>query len=323
MAIKKVEISPKTIIFTVLFLISLALIWFIKDIIVLFFICLILMEAINPTIVHLERFKIPRFVATVLMYLLIITAIVLAFAGIIPILVEQTTGLIKILPNLIQNTSFLGIPTIDLSSQLKILETLPTNIANTALSIVSNVFSSIVILMITFYLILERKNLGTYSTRYFGESVGEKIKRIIDDLEVRVGNWVNAELLLMLLISILSFIGYSILGLKYAVPLALIAGLLEIVPTIGPIIAVILASIIGFTVSPTVGLLTILVGTIIQQLENSMIVPKIMKETCNINPVITILLLMVGARLGGVAGAILAVPIYMTVEVIINVIKKP
>lgn len=323
MKIKKVEISPKTIIFTVLFLIALAVLWNIKSIIILFFVCLILMEAINPAVIRLEKFKIPRFLAIVLMYLLILTTIFLAFAGIIPILIEQTTGLVNTLPDLIKNASFFGFSTADLSSQFKILETLPSNITNIAFSILSNIFSAIVILMVTFYLLLERKNIGKNSTQYFGENIGSKIKKIIDDLEIRLGNWVNAEILLIVIIGILSYIGYSLLGLKYAVALALIAGILEIVPNVGPIISVILASIIGFTVSPTIGLLTILVGTIIQQLENSLIVPKIMKETCDINPVITILLLMIGAKLGGISGAILAIPIYMTVEVIIKTIKQP
>ncbi|MEI8067492.1 MAG: AI-2E family transporter [Candidatus Shapirobacteria bacterium] len=323
MKTNKIEISQKTIIFTILFLIALGLLWLIKDVIVLFFVCFILMQAINPAVVRLEKFKVPRILGIVLIYLLILIAIVLSFAGIIPILIEQTTGLAKTLPDLIKNASFFGISTADLSSQFKILESLPGGIANTAFAILSNLFSAIVILMVTFYLLLERKNMGDYSIKYFGQNTGSKIKKIIDQLEIRLGSWVSAEVLLMIIIGILSFIGYSLLGLKYAVALALIAGILEIVPNIGPIISVILASIIGFTVSPTIGLLTILVGTIVQQLENNLIVPKIMKETCNISPVITILLLMVGAKLGGVVGAIIAVPIYMTAEVIFKTLKKP
>jgi predicted PurR-regulated permease PerM len=159
-----------------------------------------------------------------------------------------------------------------------------------------------------------------YSHDLFGQKNGSKVSQIIDNLEIRLGNWVNAELLLMLIIGILSYIAYLILGLKYAVPLAIIAGLLEIVPSVGPIISTVFATLIAITISPTIALFTVVAGIIVHQLENNFITPKIMKETCDLSPVITILLLMVGARIGGVAGAVLAVPIYMTIEVTLKVL---
>lgn len=322
MRTRRVEISYKTIIFTVLFLIGLSLIWYLRNIIILFFVCVILMLALNPTVTRLQKIKIPRFLAIILIYLIILALLIFAFSGIIPILVEQTTGLIKTLPQLIQNVSIFGTSAIDLTSQLKILEPLPGNIANIAVSVLSNLFSTILILIITFYLLLERKNFGKYGNNFFGNQIGNKIIEIIDALEIRLGSWVNAELLLMLIIGVLSYIAYLLLGLSYAVPLAIIAGLLEIVPNFGPVISLIFASIIGLTISPTIALLTIIAGIIVHQLENNFITPKIMKETCDLNPVITIFLLLVGARLGGIVGAILAIPIYMTIEVVIKVLKS-
>ncbi len=322
MRTKRIEISPKTIVFTVLFLLALALLWNIRSIIILVFVCFIFMEAINPTINRLQKLKVPRALAILIIYLLGLSVLFFAFAGIIPPLVDQTTGLIKTLPDLVKNINIYGLKASDFSSQLKILEPVPGGIANIAVSFVSNLFSAIIILIITFYLLLERKHFAKYSIDFFGEKNGGLITKIIDNLEIRLGNWVNAELILMVVMGILSYFVYLILGLNYAVSLAIITGLLEIVPNIGSIISVVFSSIIGFTVSPTIGLLTLGAGILIQQLEGNFIAPKVMKESCDINPVITILLLLTGAKLGGVPGAILAVPIYMTVEVIIKVLFK-
>ncbi len=320
MRTRKIEISPKTIVFTVLFLLALALLWSIRGIIVLIFVCFVLMEAINPTVTSLEKIKIPRLLSVSIIYLVILAILFFAFAGIVPVLVEQTTGLVKTLPDIIQNTNFFGKSAIDLSSQFKILEPLPGDIANIAVSIVSNIFYTIIVMMITFYLILERKHFHKYATNYFGDNAGNKISKIIDGLEARLGNWVNSQLILMISVGIISYLIYLILGLKYAVSLAIIAGILEIVPNIGAIIAVIFAAIIGLTISPTSALLVIACCTVLHLILNNFIIPKIMKETCNISPVITILLLVVGAQLGGIVGAILAVPVYMTIEVVIKIV---
>jgi predicted PurR-regulated permease PerM len=280
------------------------------------------METINPVITRMEKLKIPRLLSISIIYLVVLAILFFAFAGIIPILVEQTTGLIKTLPSIIQHTNFFGLSAIDLSSQFKILEPLPGDITNLAVSVLSNIVYAIVIIMITFYLILERKHFNRHFNNYFGEKVGSKITKVIDQLEVRFGSWINAQLIVMLIIGILSYVIYLILGLKYAVSLAIIAGLLEIIPNVGAIIAIAFAAIIGLNTSLSMALLVVAFCTTLHLIVNNIIVPKILKETCNINPVVTILLLVVGAKLGGVVGVILAVPIYMTIEVIYKVLSN-
>ena len=233
---------------------------------------------------------------------------------------EQTTGLIQTLPQAVKNIRIFGSDAIDLSSQFKILENVPGGIAKIAISVVSNVVSGFIILFLTFYLLLEKKNFSKYGHDVFGEKGKEKMVAIIEQLEVRLGSWVNAEFFLMTIIGIMSYIGYTILGLRYAVPLAIFAGLLEAVPSIGPTVATALAALVGFTVSPLTGVLAIVVGTVIQMLENNIIVPRIMKQTVGFNPLVTILLIAAGAKLGGVTGAILALPLFLTLQTIVKVL---
>ncbi len=319
---KKIEISYKNIVFTVLFLLGLVVLWQIRTLIVLLFISFVFMEALNPAITRLEKYKIPRPLGILILYIIILSVISFVVAGIVPILTEQTTGLIQTLPQALKNIKIFGSDAIDLSSQFKILENIPGGIAKIAISIVSNVVSGFVILFLTFYLLLEKKNFSKYSLDIFGESGKEKFVVIIEKLETRLGSWVNAELFLMTIIGILSYIGYTILGLRYAVPLAIFAGLLEAVPSIGPTVATALAALVGFTISPLTGVLSVAVGTIIQQLENNIIVPRIMKQTVGFNPLVTILLIASGAKLGGVIGAILALPLFLTLQTIFKVLVE-
>ncbi len=317
---KKIEISYKTIIFTILSLLGLVLLWQVRGLVILLFISFVFMEALNPAVSRLERFKIPRPLGILILYIIILTVISFSVAGIVPILVEQTAGLVKTLPETLKNIKIFGSDAIDLSSQFKILENLPGGIAKTAISVVSNVISGFVILFLTFYLLLEKKNFPKYGNEVFGETGKEKMIAIIERLEARLGSWVTAEFFLMSIIGLLSYIGYSILGLSYAVPLAIFAGLLEAVPSIGPTVATALAALVGFTISPLTGVLAIVVGTVIQQLENNIIVPRIMKQTVGFNPLVTILLIAAGAKLGGVVGAILALPVFLTIETIFKVL---
>lgn len=315
MKAQKVEITYRTIIFTVLFLISLLVLWQLRPLILTVFLCFLFMEGLHPAVNWLEKTKMPRVLAILLVYLFIIAALSFSVVGVIPDLVDQSTVLIKNLPAALKNIDILGLNFIDFSSQLKILENLPGSITSLVVAIFSNLLSIFVFFVITFYLLLERKNFDKYLKSIFGQKSLKAIT-IFNQLEKRLGIWVGAQLTLMLIIGILSYLGYVIIGVNFALPLAIIAGILELVPNIGPTIASILAGIFGLTISPITGVLAVIWGIIVQQLENNFIVPKIMKEAIGINPLITILLIASGAKLGGVVGAVIALPLYITIETI-------
>lgn len=321
MKAQKIEISYKTIIFTVFFLLGLFVVWQLRSLFLLVFVCYLLTEGLNPAVSWLERHKIIRPLAIVLLYLLILAIIGVVVAGLIPALVEQTENLVKNLPAFLNNFSFLGINGNNLNEQFKILEKLPPSIASTVVSVFSNVFSMFIILVITFYLLMDRKNFDNYLVRAFGSKSPKAIK-VLHNLQKTLGSWVNAELLLMLFIGLLSYIGYLVIGVNYALPLAIIAGILEVVPSIGPTIASILAGIFGLTVSPLTAVLAVIWGIIIQQIEGNFIVPKVMKETVGLHPLVTILTIFAGAKLGGIIGALIAVPLFLTFQTIYKTIRQ-
>jgi predicted PurR-regulated permease PerM len=320
MKTRKIEISYKTTISIILVLAGAAAVWYIRNIVVLFFLCFIFMEAINPAVNKLEKIRIPRPLAIISLYLIIFTTLFFAFAGLVPIVVEQTTSLVKAIPEILQKINFFGLSVGDLSNQLKMIEGLPKGIASTAVTIFTDIFSIFLVFVITFYLLLERKKMNEHCSNIFGEKVARKYLKIVEKLEVRLGSWVRAELILMIIIGVLYYILFTILGIKYAVPLAIIGGLFEIIPSFGPIITNTLGAIVGFAISPWTAVFAVGGGILIHSFENNLITPKVMKESCGLNPVLTIFLLLTGAKLASIPGMILAVPVYMTLETIFKIV---
>lgn len=302
----RIEISYKTIVFTVFFLLGLWLLYFIRDVLFLLFIAFILMSALRPLVVRLERFKIPRVISILLIYVLAFVFFGLAFAGIIPSLLSQTSRLITAMPTFLTKVA----PTLGIDLKLLTAQIAPIseNIVNITLGIFNNILTTLTILILTFYFLLERRHTERYLVEFMGEEAAQKIVSLGILIEQRLGAWVAGELLLMTIIGIFSYIGLTLLHVDYALPLAIFAGLLEAVPMIGPIISAIPAILVALSSSPVLAFSVTALYVIIQQVENNAIVPFVMKKSVGISPVLTIVALLVGGRLAGIVGAILAVP---------------
>jgi len=313
---RKIEISHRTIIFATFFLIFLWFLYQIRQILIALFISVILMAALNPAVDRITRLKIPRFLAILFLYILIIGVFVLSIAGVVPPLVDQTSVLISRLPEYSQN---LGLPIIDqkiITDQISQLGSIPANIVKLSVSIFSNLFVALAVLVITFYLLMERRNLNKYLTVLFGGDGEKKAEKFINEMEKNLGGWVRAQLILMSIIGLFCYIGLRLLGIEFALPLAILAGVFEIIPNIGPIVSAIPAFFAGFVISPLMGLAVIALYFLIQQLENTIIVPKVMEKKVGVNPIVTILALTIGFKLAGIMGAVLAIPIVLLLRIV-------
>lgn len=314
--IKKIEISHRTIIFTVLFLLSLRFLYEIRTILLALFISVILMAALNPLVDRIEKKGFPRWLGIICLLLLIVTFFIGPIAGLIPPLVEQTDKLVDAVMSLADQLAIFGLSSDKLQAQLQELGGLPSQIVKLSVSIISNIVSIIGVLIMTFYLLMERANMEEFLLFLFGIDGKNKADSVIDKLERRLGGWVRTQFLLMTIIGSMSYIGYRILDINFALPLAITAGILEMLIYVGPIIAAILSFVVGLLQSPLTGLMAFSWSIIIQQLENNIIVPQLMKKALGVNPLITIIALSIGFKLAGIAGAILSLPIYLTIEVL-------
>ena len=238
----------------------------------------------------------------------------------VPPLVEQTTRIINILPQGIEQITQ-GRYNLQLFEPQ--LNALPQQLLQIAVVAFNNVLGLFTFMVILFYLIMERANLKYYLTFLFGESNQEKHAEIfVNKLEQKLGSWVRGELILMLIVGLMSYIGLMFLGIEFAIPLAFLAGLLEIVPNIGPTVATIPAILVALGHSPVLALAVTALYFLIQQLENNFIVPKVMSRAVGLSPLVVIISLLIGLKIAGLAGAILAVPAVLLLEMVVNDIYR-
>jgi len=316
---RKIEISHRTIIFSVLFLLFLWFLYSIRDIILEFIVALLIMAILDPIVSRLSKYKIPRVLSVLVVYIVVIGALVFVIGAIIPPLIEQSSAFAGGLPKYLGN---IGISTF-ISEQivkqiLSQIGTLPGQAVKLGVSIFSNVLGVITVLILAFYLLLTRGKLDEALGFFFGDAKKKEVSRIVDMLETRLGGWARGELALMFLVGTLTYIGLSILGIPFSLPLAILSGLLEIVPYLGPIISAIPGVIIGLGISPVIGLAAMAVYFLVQQIENYVFVPKVMEKSVGVNPIITLLALAIGFRLAGIVGVIMSVPVVISVQVIVK-----
>lgn len=314
---KKIEISHRTIIFVFVFIFALWFLYFIRDIILQLFVAGFIMTVLNPFVRRLTRFKIPRTLAVFVVYLLIIAVFSLLIAGIIPPLVEQSASFANSLPKYLSTLGISSFISEQITGQIiSSIGSLPGQIIKVGISVFSNVISVLAVFVFSLYLLLSREKLEDQLGFLFGDEKKKELGRIIDRLEMRLGGWARGELTLMIIVGSANYIGLRLLGIPYALPLAILAGLLEIIPNIGPITASIPGIIIGLSISPVTGLAVGALALLIQQLENYVLVPKIMEKSVGVSPLITLLALAIGFRIAGVVGAVLAVPATITLQII-------
>ncbi len=309
----KVEISHRTVIFTVAFLLFLWFIYQIRGVILLVFISVILMSALNPGVDFLEKHRVPRVLSSLLFYVLTIVFVSSVIAVLIPPLVEQTTRLIAVTPQLLEK---LSINKIEPTMVIRELSSIPSNVFRFALSAVGNIIVVFTILVFTFYLLLERKNLKTHLTMAFGTDGEAKAEIFVDKVEKRLGQWIRGQLFSMSLVGVLCYIGLKILGIEFALPLAILAGIFEIIPNMGPIVSAIPAMIIALAINPIMGFGVAALYFFVQQLQAQVITPYVMRQAIGFNPLVTMIALMAGYTVGGIGGAVLGIPLVLVLQTI-------
>lgn len=317
--VRKVEISHKTIIFAVFFLLGLWLLFFVREIILQLFVALLLMTILQPLVTLLSKIKIPRAISVIVSYVLVLGLLGGMVALIAPTLALQTANFVTALPSYLNNIGIDSIMSGDLvKGILSQLGGIPGQILNFTVSVFSNVVSVVTVLVFTFYMLLTHDKLKEQVGVLFGENKSQQISRVIVAWENRLGKWARGQLLLMFVVGLGTYIGLILIGIPFALPLAILAGLLEIIPILGPIVAAIPAVIIGFGISPIVGIGATANAFLIQQLENYVLVPKIMGKTIGISPLLILVSVTVGAKLLGIVGVIISVPFVLTLQVLIN-----
>lgn len=316
---RKIEISHKTILFTFFVIGAILFLWTIRDIIVILFVAILITVTLNPIVRRLSKFKIPKALSVFIVYIAFFGILIVCLAGIIPALIDQTTNFAAGLPTYIENLHISTAITSQISNQfLARLGDVPSSVLNIGIGVVSNIFTILTILTFAFYLLMALDKLDLQLTNFIGEKHAKDIALFIQELELKLGGWARGQVLLMFAVGILNYIGLTILGIPYALPLGIFAGLMEIVPYAGPIIGAVPAIVIGFGITPVMGVAVTALAFLIQQLENYVLAPKIMQKSVGVPPIVTLLSLAIGLKLAGIVGVLISIPLVITLQILVK-----
>lgn len=326
------HISLRTMFHVLAIVLGFYLLYLIWNIILILFAAIILAALIDPFASRLAKYRVPRGLSILCIYVVLGGLFTLAFGLLTPVVTEDVPQLIENITTLtadLRDTPQIHAFITSLEQMGIHLDYTPVASENSSEAIssvfgaVSNVFKGfgtiILILVIAFYMVAEDDPLrkivhNVVPSKHVGYIVS-LLQRIRDKLTF----WIRGQLVLSFAVGIFTFIGLSILGVKYAAALALIAALLEFIPYLGPILSSIPAAIIGFTQGGVVLLVFVLIMyTVVQQIENNILAPKIMQKAIGLNPVISIIAILVGVQLGGIIGALIAIPAATVLSVVLR-----
>ena len=307
------------------------------EVVFVLFVAIVIGTVIRPLANWLQQRGVPRIAAVILIYLLILILLGGFLWLLFPLIFEQASTIAAEIPGYYQslrawlinspNQLFarwgallpLGLPGFTPAppsgeSVVASAEQVWHYIGLTA----QVIFTGIVILVLTLYWTLDGPRIIKSFLLLVPQDQRERMGELVAAMEAKLGFYMAGQAVLCLVISIMALIAYALIGLPNALVLALIAGVMEAVPMLGPFLGAIPAGLVALSIAPEKLLWVILASTIIQQLENSLLVPRIMKKTVGVNPFVTLLALFAFGSLFGVVGALMAIPMAAIIQLVLN-----
>jgi predicted PurR-regulated permease PerM len=333
-------LTPLTLLLT---LMVAYLIYQVQLLVVLVALSLVFATVIDRPVSNLERFKIPRPLGILLVYIAIIGGIVLLFSGLAPVIREQAQIFREQAPgqladlrdswgassnailngpgkdSLDQVIDFIADPGVDTAD----VQDLPIPFSSDAAigfitGIGGGLLSLLTVLVISFYYLMEKTWLRRLAIYELPPEKRVRAARIWDNVEGKVGDWLRGQLFLCLVIGLTATVGYGVMGIRFWPLLGLWAGLTEIIPILGPWLGAIPAFIIALTQGGEKALMVALFAVGLQLLENTVLVPRVMRGAVGLSPMTVFLAILAGTQFLGISGALLAIPFAAAIQVVVG-----
>ncbi|PLT28626.1 AI-2E family transporter [Peribacillus deserti] len=295
---------------------------------------------LRPIVHFLQKRKVPKGLSILIIYLLFIGLGTVLMLWVGPELQKQFKSFIDNFPGLLdtlkqkvvglrdtkwfsrfQENDYVTLDTV--TSKLNAY--INTNVSNLGnkitgiLGIITNVATIVVTVpFIVFYLLKDGDSAPNGVLRFLPRLQAKEGKKILKDMDSALSSYIQGQAIVSFIVGVMMYIGYLIIGIDYSLILAIIAMLTNVIPFVGPFIAIIPALIIGFIASPFMALKVVIVAVVVQQIDGNLSSPYIMGRKLDIHPLTIILLLLVAGSMAGLLGMILAVPFYAVLKVIVS-----
>lgn len=325
-----ISISSGTIVRFILFMLLFWLMYFFTDLLLVILTAVVIASSVEPAIRFFEKYKIPRVVSVIGVYLMLAAVIVGVVFLFVPPILDEASSFLSTLPDQLNSLSLIGNYSVSDFSLNEIITNFKSTITGTAegfWAFVSGVFGGIssffLIILLSIYFSFQEYGI----TNFLKIITPTKHEKYIIDLwkrsQRKIGLWMQGQLLLALIIGVLVYLGLTILGVKYALLLAILAAFAELVPVVGPVLAAIPAIAIAFTDGGTsLGFMVVAFYIIIQQFENHLMYPLVVNKVVGVPPLLVILGLIIGAKLFGFLGILLSVPVAAALMEFVKDVEK-
>lgn len=340
-SVVKIEITPKTLIMFMLVGAVIFLALKLASVAVMIFFAVVFASAALPIVHWFVGKGLPKGLAIAIVYIFLIVAILSLASVIVVPFVGQLSKLTDQLPSITSNAlnsldalhiDILNIDGTDIKNSAQgYINDLSKNIlpsllngsnglistVNTLMGVGGSILTVITILILSVYIISDHDRVvDSLLIRIVDGGKRKMLRQLIIDVENKLGKWLLGQGFLSFTIGLLSWIGLTIIGVPFALPLAVLAGIMEVVPTLGPIISVVPSFLIALVVGGPVPAAFVLVAyVIIHQAENYLLVPKIMGGVVGLHPMIVFIGIIAGVSLSGLLGAVLAVPVLVLIKI--------
>jgi len=301
------------------------------------FIAMVMGTVIRPAVTWLYHRGLHRFTGVVLIYLLILAFLVVFVLLLFPLIAKQATTIAAAVPGYYQSLrewmvnspnqmivrlgQFLPITLLEQAPVQQTGEQMLTSAGQAlgyAASAVNVIFMGTAILLLAFHWTLDGPRTIQSFLLMVPSGQRESIGELVSAMEAKVGSYIAGQGLLCLVIGIMALVAYVLIGLPNAFVLALVAGVMEAVPMVGPLLGAVPASLVALSIAPARLVWVIVATIIIQQLENSLLVPRVMRKAVGVNPFVSLLAFFAFSSLLGLAGALMAIPMAAIIQLLLD-----
>ena len=292
------------------------LIWHSAGVFVDILITMILATAIYPLVRGINRY-LPLGASAVIVLGLLLVPFILFSIFVLPYLVRELPDMLKNFYVILQRIDFFP----ESLKNLNLFEYISQNSAyllDSTKIVFNSMISIMTIFFLMFYFVVDYKRLVALFLELFPDQEKKKVQGMLTEIAQVNGQYIRGNIIISIICMVVTFAGLVALNIPYALPLAIFAGILDLLPLVGASIGAIPAIIFGFAISPTKGVLVIILNVLYQQLENGIISPLIYNKALHISPALSFLAVVIGGGLFGILGAFLALPIAASIPAMIK-----
>jgi predicted PurR-regulated permease PerM len=308
-----------------------------SQVVFILFIAIVMGTVIRPVVAWLYRRGLPRIAGLILVYFLLLTLLIGFGLLLFPLIVEQGATIMASVPGYYQSLREWMVHDPN-QWVVRLSEFLPATLpglgpvqqtgqemlasAGQALSYVASmanaIFSALAVLLLAFHWTIDGPRIIQSFLLLVPKGQRESISELISAMENKVGFYIAGQGFLCLIIGILALVAYVLIGLPNALVLALVAGVMEAIPMVGPLLGAIPAAVIALSIAPSKLVWVLIATLVIQQVENSLLVPRVMRKAVGVNPFVSLLAIFAFSSLFGVAGALMAIPIAAMIQLLLD-----